>query len=153
MKYILFIIILFISSQCKSQNVFLPVDTIHTCTVKYNKELQEYIYENVEIYPNYSDGVPALVDRIYNMIDYDKIGITKEEAILQTQIPICFIVDANGIPKLFRIKSKNELQRYTPFEKEIINIFKSLDIKWDAAKCNGKKVSCEICITLRFDYK
>lgn len=152
MKYLLLVTLLIITSQCKCKNNIEPVDTVQHCIAEYHNELQEYVYINVEIYPDYPNGIPSLMNSVYRAIDYNKLGITKEEAISQTHIPICFIVGADGIPRLFRIKGKTP-QQYTLLEKEVINILESFNMKWSAARCKEKSVACETYINFRFDYR
>lgn len=125
---------------CQEDHIDVKAAESAPCKSYYNSTLKKQVYTNVEVVPEFPGGAAAYMRYLNKHLKYPQEMIDNEE--LQSSITMTFIVDENGQIINPRI-AKKDVAGYTLFDKEFIRMVKSMP-KWEAAICQGKKVTAEI---------
>lgn len=123
--------------------VRIPQNT--TCHCYYDTIFNINVYDIVDIYPDYNEGMLKFLRNIT-----DSLSISQEDLLI-SKVVISIIIDENGIPLYYSINNKKE-KEYSYIEREISDRIKKAGY-WYPAKCENKNVTAILKIPVYLNFK
>jgi hypothetical protein len=130
--------------SCKSQNI-TTINEEERCHFYYDAQLKMNIYDKVDIFSEYNEGMNKFIKYIT-----DDIALSPEDEII-TKVIITIIIDKKGNAIFYVINNKKEIE-YSFVEKEIKNRLDKMGL-WIPAKCKNIDVTSIIKIPVHINYQ
>lgn len=137
-SFILLIPVFWMADSGPKVNIDDKATDNRACKSYYDNKLKKQVYTQTEVEAQYGGGSASCQRFINKNMRYPQEQIDEDN--LQSNVTVKFIVDIDGQILNVIANDKADTTLNTPFEKEMIRIYKLMP-NWEPATCQGKKVA------------